>query len=286
LVEKNILRTEIKNIDRIQYLPKNVTIDFELSEGQHKAFEEVKEQLQSKAVCLLHGVTSSGKTNIYIKLIEEYIKQGKQVLYMLPEIALTSQVIRRLQKHFGGFIGIYHSKFSQNERVEIWNKVKNGELRVILGARSSVFLPYQNLGLVICDEEHDTSFKQQEPAPRYNGRDAAIYFASLFEAKTLLGSGTPSLESYYNAATGKYGLVELLQRYGDLKLPPIEMIDTRKIIQKDKSKVMLSPQLVEAVNEVLARSKQAILFQNRRGYAPYQVCNVCGWIPQCVADLS
>ncbi|MFZ1313799.1 MAG: primosomal protein N', partial [Chitinophagaceae bacterium] len=253
LVEKNILRTEKKNIDRIQYLPKNVTIDFELSEVQHKAFEQVKEQLQSKAVCLLHGVTSSGKTNIYIKLIEEYIRQGKQVLYMLPEIALTSQVIRRLQKHFGGYIGIYHSKFSQNERVEIWNKVKNGELRVILGARSSVFLPYQNLGLVICDEEHDTSFKQQEPAPRYNGRDAAIYFASLFGAKTLLGSGTPSLESYYNAATGKYGLVELLQRYGDLKLPPIEMIDTRKIIQKDKSKVMLSPQLVEAVNEVLAR---------------------------------
>ena len=287
LVEKNILRTEKKNIDRIQYLPKNVTIDFELSEGQHKAFEEVKEQLQSKAVCLLHGVTSSGKTNIYIKLIEEYIKQGKQVLYMLPEIALTSQVIRRLQKHFGGYIGIYHSKFSQNERVEIWNKVKNSELRVILGARSSVFLPYQNLGLVICDEEHDTSFKQQEPAPRYNGRDAAIYFASLFEAKTLLGSGTPSLESYYNAATGKYGLVELLQRYGDLKLPPIEMIDTRKIIQKDKSKVMLSPQLVEAVNEVLARSKQAILFQNRRGYAPYQVCSVCGWIPQCkYCDVS
>jgi primosomal protein N' (replication factor Y) len=279
LVEKKILWTEKRIIDRIKYLPKNVQIDFELSDVQQKAFEQTLQQLQSKPVCLLHGVTSSGKTNIYIKLIEEYIKQGKQVLYMLPEIALTSQIIRRLQKHFGGYIGIYHSKFSQNERVEIWNKVKNGELRVILGARSSVFLPYQNLGLIICDEEHDTSYKQQEPAPRYNGRDAAIYFASLFDAKTLLGSGTPSVESYYNATTNKYGLVELLQRYGDLKLPPIEIID--------KTKVMLSPQLVEAVNKVMARSKQVILFQNRRGYSPYQVCSTCGWIPQCkYCDVS
>ncbi len=287
LVEKKILWTEKRIIDRIKYLPKNVQIDFELSEVQQKAFEQTLEQLKSKPVCLLHGVTSSGKTNIYIKLIEEYIKQGKQVLYMLPEIALTSQIIRRLQKHFGGYIGIYHSKFSQNERVEIWNKVKNGELRVILGARSSVFLPYQNLGLIICDEEHDTSYKQQEPAPRYNGRDAAIYFASLFGAKTLLGSGTPSVESYYNATTAKYGLVELLQRYGDLKLPPIEIIDTRKILQKDRTKVMLSPQLVEAVNEVIARNRQIILFQNRRGYSPYQVCSTCGWIPQCkYCDVS
>ena len=287
LVEKKILWVEKRIIDRIKYLPKNVQIDFELSEAQQKAFTEVKEQLQTKAVCLLHGVTSSGKTNIYIKLIEEHIKLGKQVLYMLPEIALTSQVIRRLQKHFGGYIGIYHSKFSQNERVEIWNKVKNGELRVILGARSSVFLPYQNLGLIICDEEHDSSFKQQEPAPRYNGRDAAIYFASLFNAKTLLGSGTPSIESYYNATSGKYGLVELMQRYGDLKLPPIEMIDLRKIMQKDKSKIMLSPQLIEAGNEVIARNRQIILFQNRRGYSPYQICSVCSWIPQCkYCDVS
>ena len=287
LVEKNILRLEKRTVDRIKYLPKNVLIDFELSEAQQKAFEQAKEQLTLKSVCLLHGVTSSGKTNIYIRLIEEYIKQGKQVLYMLPEIALTSQVIRRLQKHFGGYIGIYHSRFSQNERVEIWNKVKNGELRVILGARSSVFLPYQNLGMIICDEENDTSYKQQEPAPRYNGRDAAIYFASLFDAKVLLGSGTPSVESYFNASTGKYGLVELPVRYGDLKLPPLEIVDTRKIIQKDRSKVMLSPQLVEAVNEVLARGKQVILFQNRRGYSPYQVCSTCGWIPQCkYCDVS
>jgi primosomal protein N' (replication factor Y) len=287
LVEKNILKTEKRVVDRIKYLPKSVTIDFELTEVQQKAFETIKEKLANKDVCLLHGVTSSGKTNIYIKLIEEYIRQGQQVLYMLPEIALTSQVIRRLQKHFGGYIGIYHSKFSQNERVEIWNKVKSGELRVVLGARSSVFLPFQNPGLVICDEEHDTSYKQQEPAPRYNGRDAAIYFASLFGAKTLLGSGTPSVESYYNASTNKYALVELLQRYGDLKLPPVEFIDTRKIIQKDKSKIILSPPLVEAVNEVISKNKQVILFQNRRGYAPYSVCSVCGWIPQCkYCDVS
>ncbi len=287
LAEKKILRLEKRVVDRIRYLPRDVNIDFVLTEEQQKAYAAVKKNLDEKAVCLLHGVTSSGKTNIYIRLIEEYIRQGKQVLYMLPEIALTSQVIRRLQKHFGGYIGIYHSKFSQNERVEIWNKVKNAELSVILGARSAVFLPYQNLGLVICDEEHDSSYKQQEPAPRYNGRDAAIYLASLFGAKTLLGSGTPSMESYYNASTGKYGLVELLQRYGELRLPPIEMVDTRKVIQKDRTKVILSPQLVEAVQEVLARGKQVILFQNRRGYSPYQVCSVCGWIPQCkYCDVS
>ena len=287
LVDKKIIRLEKRSIDRIKYLPKNVEIDFELSEAQQKALEQVKEQLDAKPVCLLHGITSSGKTNIYIKLIEEYIRQDKQVLYMLPEIALTSQVIRRLQKNFGGYIGIYHSKFSQNERVEIWNKVKNGELRVILGARSSMFLPYQNLGMIICDEENDTSYKQQEPAPRYNGRDAAIYFASLFGAKVLLGSGTPSVESYFNASTGKYGLVELLVRYGDLKLPPLEFVDTRKVVQKDKAKIILSPPLIEAVNEVLARNKQVILFQNRRGYAPYQVCSTCGWIPQCkYCDVS
>jgi primosomal protein N' (replication factor Y) len=287
LVEKDILRTEKRIIDRIRYLPKQVTIDFELTEAQQQAYEEVKEQLKEKAVCLLHGVTSSGKTNIYIRLIEEFIRHGKQVLYMLPEIALTSQVIRRLEKHFGGYIGIYHSKFSQNERVEIWNKVRNGDLRVVLGARSSVFLPYQELGLVICDEEHDTSYKQQDPAPRYNGRDAAIYLASLFKAKTLLGSGTPSVESYYNATSGKYGLAELLQRYGELQLPPITFVDTRKIMHKDRSKIMLSPQLIDEVNAVVSRNKQVILFQNRRGYSPYQVCSVCGWIPQCkYCDVS
>lgn len=287
LVEKNILLAEKRSVDRVQYLSKNVMIDFELSTLQQEAFERIKKSFLEKPVCLLHGVTSSGKTQIYIKLIEQFILQGKQVLYMLPEIALTSQIIRRLQKHFGGYIGIYHSKFSQNERVEIWNKVKNGELKVVLGARSSVFLPYNNLGLIICDEEYDSSFKQQDPAPRYNGRDAAIYFASLFRANVLLGSATPALESYHNALTGKYGLVELMKRYGDVHLPPIEIIDTKKIMQKDKSKVMLSPPLAEAIRQTVERNKQVILFQNRRGYSPYQVCQVCGWIPQCkYCDVS
>ncbi|MBI5858675.1 MAG: primosomal protein N' [Sphingobacteriales bacterium] len=293
LIEKNILKAEKRQVDRIQYLPKDVKIDFELSAAQQKAFDEILQQLKSKAVCLLHGITSSGKTQIYIKLIEQYIRQGKQVLYMLPEIALTSQIIRRLQKHFGGYIGIYHSKFSQNERVEIWNKVKTGELKVVLGARSSVFLPFNDLGLIICDEEHDTSFKQQDPAPRYNGRDAAIYFSSLFAAKVILGSATPSIESYYNGTTGKYGLVELPERYGDVHLPGIEIIDTRKVVSKDMlrqaqhDKIILSPALIEAINEVVSRNKQVILFQNRRGYTPYQVCATCGWIPQCkYCDVS
>ena len=287
LVEKGIIRLEKRVIDRLAYLPKDIKIDFELTALQNEVFEKIQQTFTEKQVCLLHGVTSSGKTLVYIKLIEEVIRQGKQVLYMLPEIALTSQIIRRLQKHFGGYIGIYHSKFSQNERVEIWNKVKNGELKIVLGARSSVFLPFQQLGMIICDEEHDTSYKQYDPAPRYNGRDAAIYFASLFGAKTLLGSATPSLESYHNAATGKYGLTELLKRYGDIHLPPIEIIDTKKVIQKEKGKVMLSPPLIDAINEVLARQKQVILFQNRRGYTPYQVCKVCGWIPQCkYCDVS
>ncbi len=288
LVEKNILRLEKRKIDRLQYLPKNIMIDFELNDAQKNAFSGIINSYKEKQVCLLHGVTSSGKTQIYIQLIEQYLRQGKQALYMLPEIALTSQIIRRLQKHFGGYIGIYHSKFSQNERVEIWNKVKNGELKMILGARSSVFLPYQDLGLVICDEEHDTSFKQQDPAPRYNGRDAAIYLSSLFNAKVLLGSATPSLESYYNAISGKYGLVELTQRYGDVQLPPIEMIDTRKIVtEKGKEKTILSAPLIEGIEKTISDKKQVILFQNRRGYAPYQVCSVCGWIPQCkYCDVS
>src|SRR5436190_11839699 len=187
LVDKEILRIEKRVIDRLQYLPKDIKIDFELTALQQEVFEKTQQLFTEKQVCLLHGITSSGKTLIYIKLIEQIIRQGKQVLYMLPEIALTSQIIRRLRKHFGGHIGIYHSKFSQNERVEIWNKVKSGELKIVLGARSSVFLPFQNLGMIVCDEEHDTSYKQHDPAPRYNGRDAAIYFASLFGAKNFVG---------------------------------------------------------------------------------------------------
>jgi primosomal protein N' (replication factor Y) len=281
LIDKNILRIEKRSVERLHYAGKDVVIDFKLTAAQQDAKQKVDECLSAKQVCLLHGITSSGKTHIYIKLIEEFIKRGHQVLYMLPEIALTSQIIRRLQKHFGGYIGIYHSKFSQNERVEIWNKVKTGELKIVLGARSSLFLPFLNLGFIICDEEHDSSYKQQDPAPRYNGRDAAIYMAFLNKAKVLLGSATPSLETYFNAKSGKYGLVELLERYGDVKLPSIQMIDTRSVAKKQGEKIMLSPQLLEEIRDTVARKKQIILFQNRRGYSPYQVCSICGWIAQC-----
>jgi primosomal protein N' (replication factor Y) len=281
LVDKEVLRIEKRSVDRMHYAPKDVMVDFELSPAQEEAYKKMQQCFDTKQVCLLHGITSSGKTHLYVKLIEQYIRKGQQVLYMLPEIALTSQIIRRLQKHFGGYIGIYHSKFSQNERVEIWNKVKTGELKIVLGARSSLFLPYHDLGLIICDEEHDSSYKQQDPAPRYNGRDAAIYMASLTHSKVLLGSATPSLETYYNAKTDKYGLVELLERFGDVKLPLMEVVDTRTVAKKPGEKVMLSPQLLEEIRETTAKQKQVILFQNRRGYAPYQLCTVCGWIAEC-----
>lgn len=281
LVEKKVLWLEKRQVDRIQYLPKEIQVDFTLSEAQEKALEEVRNVHENKQVCLLHGVTSSGKTLVYIKTIESFLRKGQQVLYLLPEIALTSQIIRRLQKHFGGYIGIYHSKFSQNERVEIWNKVKSGELKIILGARSALFLPFTDLGLVVVDEEHDNSFKQQDPAPRYNARDAAIFYAGQFKAKVLLGSATPSLESYYNAQTGKYGLVTLLERFGGVLMPAIQFADTKKLITKDKNKVIISPDLQQAIEKSLEAQQQVILFQNRRGYAPYQICSTCGWIPHC-----
>lgn len=281
LVDKNILWLEKRMVDRLQYLPRNISIDFELTPAQQRAFDSVTEQLLSKPVCLLHGITASGKTLLYIKLIERFVRQGKQVMYLLPEIALTSQIIRRLQKHFGGYIGIYHSKFSQNERVEIWNKVKNGELKVVLGARSALFLPFTDLGLIVVDEEHDVSYKQQDPAPRYHARDAAIYYASLFNAHVLLGSATPSVESYYNAQNNKYGLAVLPERFGGVQLPAIEIVDTKKIFNPEKNKIIISPPLKTAIEESIAQNKQVILFQNRRGYTPYQVCQVCGWIPHC-----
>lgn len=287
LVDKGILIIEKRSVDRIKSLPKDIHVQFELSPAQQHAFENIKQTFEAKDVCLLHGVTSSGKTEIYIRLIEEQVKKGGQVLYMLPEIALTSQTIRRLQKHFGGHIAVYHSKFSQNERVEIWNKVKNNEIKIVLGARSALFLPFSNLTFIVCDEEHDTSYKQMEPAPRYHARDSAIFLSSLFNnCKVLLGSATPSLESYYNAQTGKYGLVELLQRYGEVALPPIEIIDTRRFRGKDADEIITLP-MQQAVSSVVAGNRQVILFQNRRGYTPYQRCNVCGWIPQCkYCDVS
>ncbi|HOZ84268.1 MAG TPA: primosomal protein N' [Niabella sp.] len=288
LIEKGILVQERRNVDRIKLTAKNIQVDFTLSAQQNIALESINEVFLNKEVCLLHGVTSSGKTEIYIRLIETYLKAGKQVLYMLPEIALTSQTIRRLQKHFGGHIGVYHSRFSQNERIEIWNKVKNGELKVLLGARSALFLPFEDLGLIVCDEEHDTSYKQMEPAPRYHARDVAIYMSTLFkDCKVLLGSATPSFETYYNAVSGKFGLVKLKQRFGDIEMPEIEIIDSRKFATKELNEQIFTPPMREAISSAIGNKKQVILFQNRRGYTPYQRCNVCGWIPQCkYCDVS
>lgn len=281
LCDKGILQAEKRATDRIATLPRDIQIDFTLSEAQDKALRTIQDLFTEKEVCLLHGVTASGKTEIYTKLIETYIRKGKQVLYMLPEIALTSQIIRRLQKHFGGYIAIYHSKFNPNERVEIWNKVKSGETKVVLGARSSLFLPFRELGLVIADEEHDASYKQQDPAPRYHARDAAIYYAALSRAHVLLGSATPSVESYYNCQQQKYGLVTLEERFGQVELPQISIVDIRKVPAKEKGRIALTPPLLTAIETSLQQQKQVILFQNRRGYSPYLICNTCGWIPHC-----
>lgn len=279
LIDKGILLSERRSTDRINYGDRSVVINFTLSTAQEKALSEIRSAFAERSVCLLHGVTASGKTQIYTKLIEEQIQAGKQVLYMLPEIALTAQIIRRLQEYFGGHIAIYHSKFNANERVEIWNKVKSGEIKVILGARSSLFLPFKNLSLIIADEEHDGSYKQQDPAPRYHARDAAVYYANLFRAKVLLGSATPSVESYYNCEQQKYGLVQLTERFGDAQLPSIELIDVKKFQQKGK--IAFTEPMLEGIQQSLQQKKQVILFQNRRGYAPYLICNTCGWIPQC-----
>jgi primosomal protein N' (replication factor Y) len=287
LIDKGVLSIEKRNVNRILSLPQRIDIDFVLTAEQSRAFAEINAAFENTQTCLLHGVTSSGKTEIYIRLIEQFMLKGKQVLYLLPEIALTSQIIRRLQKHFGGNIGIYHSKFSQNERIEIWNRVRSGDLKVVLGARSALFMPFENLGFIIVDEEHDPSYKQQEPAPRYHARDAAVYYASLFDAKVLLASATPSVETYFNASSEKYGLVTLMERYGNLPMPGIEIIDSKRFPNKDKTKPILTPPLIEAVTHSLENKKQVILFQNRRGYSPYQVCQVCGWIPQCqFCDVS
>jgi primosomal protein N' (replication factor Y) len=281
LTDKNILFIQRRSTDRIQSLPKKMEVNFELNESQKIALNEIDLAFQKKEVCLVHGVTSSGKTQLYIKQIEKFVSEGKQVLYLLPEITLTAQIIRRLQLYFGGNIAIYHSKFNNNERIEIWNKIKTGELKIILGARSSLFLPFKNLGLIVIDEEHDPSFKQQDPAPRYNARDTAVFYASLFNAKVLMGSATPSLESYYNAKKNKYALVALTERFGGTQLPEIKIIDTKTIAASRKGKVMISPQLKSEIEVALQNDKQVILFQNRRGYAPFLICGICGFIPQC-----
>ena len=253
-----------------------------LSMSQQDAYNQILMQLMKKNVVLLHGVTSSGKTEVYIHLIKQALDEHKQVLYLLPEIALTVQIMERLHRVFGDRLGIYHSKYSDAERVEIWQKQMSGHpYDVILGARSAVFLPFQNLGLVIIDEEHETSFKQQDPAPRYHARSAAIMLASMYGAKTLLGTATPSMESYYNAQQGKYGLVEMKTRYQGIQLPEIQVVDVKDLKHRKMMKGAYSPQLLAAVREALENGEQAILFQNRRGFAPMIECKVCGWVPKC-----
>lgn len=284
LIDKGILFTYELEVGRLNTEGEShFELIKQLSAAQQDAYNGILMQMMKHNVVLLHGVTSSGKTEIYIHLIKKALEEHKQVLYLLPEIALTVQIMDRLHKVFGDRLGIYHSKYSDAERVEIWQKQLSGHpYDVILGARSAVFLPFQNLGLVIIDEEHETSFKQQDPAPRYHARSAAIVLASMYEgAKVLLGTATPSMESYYNAQQGKYGLVELKTRFKDVLLPEIQVVDVKDLRHRKMMSGPFSPQLLAAVREALRNGRQAILFQNRRGFAPMIECKVCGWVPKC-----
>ena len=262
----------------------------QLSQSQSLALDEIHMAFEEDKVAMLHGVTGSGKTEIYVQLIQEHLDLGQQVLFLLPEIALTTQLIQRLSAYFGEQIGVYHSKFNQNERIEIWNHVLNDDMnkyRIILGARSSIFLPYRNLGLIIVDEEHESSYKQYDPSPRYNARDCAIVLSKLHNAKILLGSATPSIESYYNAKSNKYKLVELNDRFGKVLLPEIFCADVKKERKKKSMKSHFTSFLIDHMREVLNIGEQIILFQNRRGYTPYWMCEICNWTPKCVnCDVS
>lgn len=283
LVSKGIFEEFEIQKDRVTYEGEAPKAIKELSKSQQTAFESIKESFKGHEVTLLHGVTSSGKTEIYVKLINEAIQEGKQVLYMLPEIALTTQLIGRLQHYFGEKVSVYHSKYSVNERVEVWHNVLENKpkAQIVIGARSSMFLPFQQLGLVIIDEEHEPSFKQYSPAPRYHARDAAIVLAHFHKAKVLLGSATPALETYFNAKDTKYGLVTLTERFGDVKLPHIELVSLRESYTKKKMKGHFSQALVDAMEEALSRGEQILLFQNRRGFSPTVECMTCGHSPQC-----
>lgn len=284
LIQRNFLELYHREVGRLnttgEYHPERIQ---PLSPAQQAAEDSIQKQFNEKNVVLLHGVTSSGKTEIYIHLIKKAIDEGKQVLYLLPEIALTVQMTRRLQNVFGSRLGIYHSKYSDAERIEIWKKQLSSEpYDVILGARSAVFLPFTRLGLVIVDEEHETSFKQQDPAPRYHARSTAIMLARMYEgAKVLLGTATPSMESYHNACTGKYGYVQLTTRYKDVAMPEIRVVDTKDLYHRKMMRGAFSPDLLEAMRTALRNKKQVLLFQNRRGFAPMVECKVCGWVPKC-----
>ena len=282
LVYKNIFEFYHIQIDRISF--KGTTNNLkQLNEFQELALKEIKETFTTKDVTLLHGITSSGKTEVYAKLIQEVLDAGKQVLFLLPEIALTTQIITRLQMYFGNQISVFHSKYSMNERVEVWKNVLENKSKagIILGARSALFLPFSNLGLIVVDEEHETSYKQFDPSPRYNARDAAIVLAKLHDAKILLGSATPSLESYFNAAQKKYGLVALNRRHGNVQLPKIELIDIKEKQRKKEMKGHFSDRMLLLIQEALDAKEQVILFQNRRGYSPVVECKTCGISPEC-----
>ncbi len=283
LVDKGILHEYHLQTDRIHYEGDTANDSKALNEFQIRALKEIQDSFTEKEVCLLHGVTSSGKTEVYVKLIEKAIREEKQVLYLLPEIALTTQLITRLQQYFGEKLTVYHSKYSVNERVEAWNNVKHkkSKAQVIIGARSAIFLPFTNLGLIIVDEEHESSFKQYDPAPRYHARDTAIVLAKMFQAKVLLGSATPALETFYNAKEGKYGLVQLNRRYGDVLMPEINLVDIKTKYKKKEMTGHFSDTLLFGIQEVLKEGEQVILFQNRRGYSPVVECNTCGHSPQC-----
>lgn len=289
LLKRGVLECYEKEVGRLQISVCRLLPLLPLSAAQEKAYGEIHDVFKTKEVCLLHGVTSSGKTEVYIHLIDEVLKLGRQVLYLLPEIAITTQITERLAKLFGNRLLVYHSKFSDNERVEVWNKLLHGnEPMLVLGVRSSLFLPFKDLGLIIVDEEHENTYKQQDPAPRYHARNAAIVLAGMHGAKTLLGSATPSIDSYFNATTGKYGLVELSTRYGDVLMPEIIPVDIKELKRKKIMKdTLFSPLLVTKINDALAVGEQVILFQNRRGFAPMIECKSCGWVPHCVnCDVS
>ena len=282
LVEKGVLETYYYEIGRLDKSIKGTLSLNPLNVAQERAFTAIRNSFQEKSVCLLHGVTSSGKTEIYIHLIEEVLRKGQQVLYLLPEIALTTQITERLKRVFGHRLGVYHSKFPDAERVEIWKKQLTDEsYDIILGVRSSIFLPFKRLGLIIVDEEHENTYKQQEPAPRYHARSAAIMLASMYGAKVLLGTATPSVESYFNAKSGKYGLVQLKERYKEIRLPHIELVDIKELTRQKRMKGPFSPVLVKEIRSALDRKEQVILFQNRRGFAQMVECRTCGWIPKC-----
>jgi primosomal protein N' (replication factor Y) len=287
LIEKGVLVAEEKIVSRLGGEEVEITADFIFNLAQQQAFAQIKAFFEKKDVVLLHGVTASGKTQIYIRLIEQAIKDGKNALYLLPEIALTTQITDRLKLHFGDKLGVYHSKFNDNERAEVWHKVLKGEYQVVVGARSAVFLPFQNLGLIVVDEEHENSYKQYEPSPRYHARDTAIYLAHLQQAKVLLGSATPSIESYYNAKAGKYGLVELKERFGESQLPDIQIVNIAEEGHKEQMFSYFSGILLQGITDALERKEQVILFQNRRGHTPFVQCNTCGWVAKCVnCDVS